>query len=177
MVSHMVPSAPEAPPASPRPSAIDVADALLCVLVFERATSLMLAPRGNHYEVALTREAAPEPLVDLPSALGHAVAARLGLVGGLDPWGAGDRLGHVAVRVGRARGEFVVILRDMETGFEAEVRRLAEYADAATTAELASGDGRIGPYLVEKERAPIGGLEMPLAVAGRASEGVLDMTE
>jgi len=147
----MAPSSPEAPPASPRPSAIDVADALLCVLVFERAAALLLGPRGDRYEVLLTREATPEALVDLPPALGHAVAARLGLMGGLDPWGAGDRLGRVVVRVGRAHGEFVVILRDLETGFEAEVRRLAEYAEAATTDELARGSGRIGPYLVEKE--------------------------
>ena len=147
----MAPSAPAATPASPSLSAIDVADALLGVLVFERATALMLAPRGDRYEAVLTREATPESLAELPPALGHAVAARLGLMGGLDPWGAGDRLGRVAVRVGRARGEFVVILRDPETGFEAEVRRLAQYTDAATTAELASGGGRIGPYLVEKE--------------------------
>ncbi|MCG6925721.1 MAG: serine/threonine protein kinase [Acidobacteria bacterium] len=147
----MAPSAPEATAAPPRHSAIDIADALLCVLVFERASALMLAPGGDRYEVVLTRESAPEPLADLPPTLGHAVAARLGLMGGLDPWGTGDRLGRVTVRVGRARGEFVVILRDLETGFEAELRRLVEYGDAATTGELASGTGRIGPYLIERE--------------------------
>jgi len=147
----MAPSAPAATPRSPSLSAIDVADALLSVLVFERATALMLAPRGDRYEAVLTREATPESLAELPPGLGHAVAARLGLMGGLDPWGAGDRLGRVAVRVGRARGEFVVILRDLETGFEAEVRRLVEYADVVTTVDLASGTGRIGPYLIERE--------------------------
>ena len=163
-----------ATPASPRLSAIDVADALLSVLVFERATTLVLAPRGDRYEVVLTREATPEPLAELPSTLGHAVAARLGLMGGLDPWGAGDRLGRVAVRVGRARGEFVVILRDLETGFEAEVRRLVEHADGATTADLAGGTGRIGPYRIEREvgrgamgivyRATRDGTDTPVAV-------------
>ena len=163
-----------ATPASPRLSAIDVADALLSVLVFERATALVLAPRGDRYEVVLTREATPEPLAELPSTLGHAVAARLGLMGGLDPWGAGDRLGRVAVRVGRARGEFVVILRDLETGFEAEVRRLVEHADGATTADLAGGTGRIGPYRIEREvgrgamgivyRATRDGTDTPVAV-------------
>jgi serine/threonine-protein kinase len=147
----MTPSTLEATSASPRLSAIDVADALLSVLVFERATALMLAPRGDHYEVTLTREATPEVLTELPSAFGHAVAARLGLMGGLDPWGAGDRLGRIVVRVGRAHGEFVVILRDLATGFEVELRRLVEHADAASTADLARGAGRIGPYLIERE--------------------------
>jgi serine/threonine protein kinase len=168
----MASSAPGA--ASPRLSAIDVADALLSVLVFERATTLMLAPRGGVYEVTLARDATPELLVQLPSPLGHAVAARLGLMGGLDPWGAGDRLGRLAVRVGRAHGEFVIILRDLETGFEAEVRRLVEYADAASAADLASGTGRIGPYRIEKQigqgamgmvyRATRDGDSLPVAV-------------
>ncbi len=172
----MAPSTPpEATPASPpRLSAIDVADALLGVLVFEHASALVLAPRDDRYHVTLTREATPEPLVELPLNLGHAVAARLGLMGGLDPWGAGDRLGRVAVRVGRAHGEFVVILRDLETGFEAEVRRLVEYSDAATAVDLARGTGRIGPYVIEGEigrgamgivyRATRDGTRTPVAV-------------
>jgi serine/threonine protein kinase len=149
----MSPTEPAATrPSSDRPSAIDVADALLCVLVFRRATALMLTPRTDRYEVTLTREANPEPLVEVPLALGHAVAARLGLVGGLDPWGAGDRLGRIVVSVGRTRGELVVILRDTEKGFAAEVRRLVAYADAsASTAAVASGSGRIGPYHIEAE--------------------------
>jgi serine/threonine protein kinase len=139
-------------PTSDRVSATDVADALLCVLVLERATALMLAPRADDYEVTLTRDASPETLAELPLALGHAVAARLGLVGGLDPWGAGDRLGRIVVGVGRARGELVVMLRDMEKGFAAEVRRLVAYADvAASTAAVASGRGRIGPYSIQAE--------------------------
>jgi serine/threonine protein kinase len=168
----MASSAPGA--ASPRLSAIDVADALLSVLVFERATTLMLAPRGSVYEVALARDATPELLLHLPPPLGHAVAARLGLMGGLDPWGAGDRLGRIAVRVGQAHGDFVIILRDLETGFEAEVRRLVEYADAANAADLARGTGRIGPYRIEKQigrgamgvvyRATRDGASVPVAV-------------
>jgi len=145
----MTPFVPK--PASPRLSAIDVADALLGILVFERATALMLAPRGDAYQVALARDATPEPFAALPRPLGHAVAARLGLMGGLDPWGAGDRLGRLAVRVGQDRGEFVVILRDLASGFEAEVRRLVAYADASHTADLARGSGRIGPYRIERE--------------------------
>ena len=34
------------------PSATDVADGLLCVLVFQRATALTLGPRGHVYEAA-----------------------------------------------------------------------------------------------------------------------------
>jgi serine/threonine-protein kinase len=56
------------------------------------------------------------------------------------------------ISVGRTRGELVVILRDTEKGFAAEVRRLVAYADAAaSTAAVASGSGRIGPYHIEAE--------------------------
>jgi len=89
---------PQPDPPAPRPGAVDVADALLCVLVFRRAIALTLSPNGREYEVALVREASPEPLLSLP--LGHAVAARLGLMGGLDPWAPGGRLGRIEARVG-----------------------------------------------------------------------------
>jgi serine/threonine protein kinase len=158
-----------------RPSATDVADALLGILVFQRATALMVTPRNDRYEVTLTREVSPEPITDLPMPLGHAVAVRMGLVGGLDPWGAGDRLGRIVASVGRAREELVVILRDTEKGFAAEVRRLVAYAAAsASTAAVASGSGRIGPYHIEAElgrgsmgivyRARRDGAKEPLAV-------------
>jgi serine/threonine-protein kinase len=164
------------PGEAPRwPSATDVADGLLCVLVFQRATALTLSPRGNVYEAALTREASPEPIVELPAPLGHAVAARLGIVAGLDPWGAGDRLGRVVARIGQARGEFVVMLRETEGGFAAELRRLVEGAAAgASTAELAEGTAQIGLYHLEAEigrgsmgivyRARREGSEEPVAV-------------
>ena len=61
-------------------------DARLCIIAFRRATALTLPPNGREHEVALVREALPEPLLSLPLPLGHAVAARLGLMGGLDPW-------------------------------------------------------------------------------------------
>ena len=76
-----------------------MADALLCVLVFRRATALLLSPNDRQYQAALVRETAPEPLLTLPLPLGHAVAARLGLIGGLDPWAQGGRLGRIDVRV------------------------------------------------------------------------------
>ena len=46
-----------------RQDAVDVADALLCVLVFRRATALTLAPNDREYEVALVRESSPETLL------------------------------------------------------------------------------------------------------------------
>ena len=135
-----------------RDSANDVADALLGLLVFRRAAALTLAPRGGEYEVALTQEATPKPLTGLPLPLGHATAARFALIGGLDPWGAGDRLGRIVVRVGRASAEFMVVLRDTHEGFAAELRRLVEFAEAgSTTAELERGAGQIGPYRIEGE--------------------------
>jgi serine/threonine-protein kinase len=144
----------EAPPvdsASPRPSALDVADALLSVLAFRGATALSLAPNGRECEVALVREASVEPLLSLPLPLGHAVAARLGLVGGLDPWAAGARLGRIDLRVGGERGEFLVVLRDTPWGFAVELRRLVAHAMATRTTDVASGAGRIGPYHLERE--------------------------
>jgi len=167
--------APEPTAAPRRDSAVDVADALLCVLVFTRGTALTLAPRGRAYETTLTRDASPEPLPALPLPLGHAVAARLGIVGGLDPWAAGDRLGRIDVQVGQTRGELLVMLRDTPPGFAVELRRLVDYADAAaSTAQLESGTGRIGPYRIEREigrgsmgivyRARRDGLSAPVAL-------------
>ena len=57
-------------------AAIEAREAGADVLVFERATALMLAPRDDRYEVVLTREATPELLAELPPTFGHAVAAR-----------------------------------------------------------------------------------------------------
>jgi serine/threonine protein kinase len=138
-------------PPAPRQGAVDVADALLCVLVFRRATALTLSPNGREYEVALVREALPEPLLSLPLPLGHAVAARLGLMGGLDPWALGGRLGRIAVRVGGTRGEFLVVLRDTPWGFASELRRLVTHSALLETVELAVGHGRIGPYHLDRE--------------------------
>jgi len=157
------------------PSATDVADGLLCVLVFQKATALSIGPRAALYEALLTREAAPEPIAELPHALGHAVAARLGLIAGLDPWGAGDRLGRIVARIGQARGEFVVMLQEAEEGFSVELRRLVEGAAAgASTAELEEGSAQIGLYHLEAEigrgsmgivyRARREGSEDPVAV-------------
>ncbi|HYN01635.1 MAG TPA: serine/threonine-protein kinase [Vicinamibacteria bacterium] len=138
-------------PPAPRPSAVDVADALLCVLVFRRATALTLSPNGREYEVALVREASPESLLSLPLPLGHAVAARLGLMGRLDPWAPGGRLGRIAARVGGMHGEFLVVLRDTPWGFATELRRLVTHAALLETVELAVGHGRIGPYHLDRE--------------------------
>ena len=139
----------ESPPS--RPGAVDVADALLCVLAFRNAAALTLAPNRHEYEVTLVQEASAEPLLTLPLPLGHAVAARLGLVGGLDPWASGGRLGRVDLRVGGERGEFLVILRDSPWGFAVELRRLVQQSAATRTADLESGTGRIGPYHLERE--------------------------
>ena len=142
-------SPPETP--APRQGAVDVADALLCIIAFRRATALTLSPNGREYEVALVREASPEPLLSLPLPLGHAVAARLGLMGGLDPWALGGRLGRIAVRVGGTRGEFLVVLRDTPWGFASELRRLVTHSALLETVELAVGHGRIGPYHLDRE--------------------------
>ncbi len=131
--------------------ALDVADALLCVAAFRDATALTLAPNGREYEVALVREASTESLLTLPLPLGHAVAARLGLVGGLDPWASGARLGRIALRAGGDRAEFLVVLRDTPWGFAVELRRLVTHPAATRAADLASGAGRIGPYHLERE--------------------------
>jgi serine/threonine-protein kinase len=138
-------------PAPPRAGALDVADALLCILAFRQASALTLAPSDRQYEVALDRDGTPAPLLVLPLPLGHAVAARLGLVGGLDPWAPGARLGRLALRAGGERGEFLVVLRDTPWGFAVELRRLVVHAASTRAADVASGAGRIGPYVLEKE--------------------------
>jgi serine/threonine-protein kinase len=142
-------SSPAPDPA--RAGALDVADALLCIAAYRGATALTLSPNGREYEVALVQGAATEPLLTLPLPVGHAVAARLGLVGGLDPWAPGARLGRIALRAGRERGEFLVVLRDTPWGFAVELRRLVAHEAAVRTADLASGGGRIGPYRLERE--------------------------
>ena len=142
---------PQPGPPTPRPGAVDVADALLCVLVFRRAPALTLSPNGREYEVALVREGSPEPLFSLPLPLGHAVAARLGFMGGLDPWAPGGRLGRIEVLVGGTHGEFLVVLRDTPWGFATELRRLVTHSAQIQTVELAVGPGRIGPYHLERE--------------------------
>jgi len=142
---------PQPGPPTPRPGAVDVADALLCVLVFRRAPALTLSPNGREYEVALVREGSPEPLLSLPLPLGHAVAARLGLMGGLDPWAPGGRLGRIEALVEATHAEFLVVLRDTPWGFAAELRRLLTRPALIDTGELAVGHGRIGPYHLERE--------------------------
>ena len=144
-------AAPEAAAPQPRQGAVDVADALLCVLIFRRATALTLSPNGREYEVALVREASPAPLLSLPLPLGHAVAARLGLMGGLDPWAPGGRLGRIEARVRGMHGEFLVVFRDTPWGFAAELRRLVTHSALTETVELAVGHGRIGPYHLDGE--------------------------
>jgi serine/threonine-protein kinase len=145
----------ERPPVDPVPagtSAVDVADALLITLLLRRATALTLAPQGGGFEAALIRVASPEPLLRLPAWLGHAVAARLGIIGGLDPWASGDRLGRIEVTVGAAAGEFVVVLRESGESFAVEVRRLVAYSGAtATIADWAVGETQIGPYRLVHE--------------------------
>jgi len=158
-----------------RLSAIDVADALLAALVTRHATALTLVPRDHEYEVTLARPTSPQTEVRLPLPLGHAVAVRLGLIGGLDPWAGGDRFGHVALVVGRARDEYVVILRDTAVGFAAELRLLAAQRDVtAPIVSIEGGRGQIGPYRVEGElgrgamgivyRATREGLAAPVAI-------------
>ena len=142
---------PQPDPPAPRPGAVDVADALLCIIAFRRATALTLSPNDREYEVALVREGSPEPLFSLPLPLGHAVATRFGLMGGLDPWAPGRRLGRIAARVGGMHGEFLVVLRDTPWGFASELRRLVTRAAPIETAELAVGHGRIGPYHLDRE--------------------------
>jgi serine/threonine-protein kinase len=151
---------PEGESSPARQGAVDVADALLSILAFRRAAALTLAPNRSEYEVTLVREASAEPLLNLPLPLGHAVAARLGLLGGLDPWASGGRLGRVDLRVGGERDEFLVVLRDTPWGFAVELRRLVAHKAATRTADLESGTGRIGPYHLERE-------------AGRGSMGVV----
>jgi eukaryotic-like serine/threonine-protein kinase len=138
-------------PGPARQGALDVADALLCIAVFRGATAVTLNPNGREYEAALVREASAEPLLTLPLPLGHAVAARLGLVGGLDPWAPGARLGRIDLRVGGRRSEFLVVLRDTPWGFAVELRCLVAHAAATRASDLASGAGRIGPYHLEQE--------------------------
>ncbi len=160
--------------ASSRPGALDVADALLSVLVFRGAAALTLAPNEREYEASLVLEASPSPLLTLPLPLGHAVAARLGLVGGLDPWVPGARLGRIDVSAGGKRAELLVVLRDTPWGFSVELRRLVTHEAATRAADLASGAGRIGPYHLEQEigrgsmgivyRARRGGAGPPVAV-------------
>jgi serine/threonine-protein kinase len=148
-------------PDSPaRLSAVDVADALLCLAVLRRADALTLAPNGGEYEVALVRESRRDGVLTLPLPLGHAVAARLGLLGGLDPWAPGRRLGRVDLRLEGRRTELLVALGEAPWGFAVELRPVVAGPAVTGPAEIASGAGRIGPYRIERE-------------AGRGSMGIV----
>lgn len=133
-----------------RLSALDIADLLLSVAARRHSATLTLEPMGTHHEATLLSETGAKSRVSLPGELGDAVAVRLGVVAGSDPWSEDGHLGRVKVRAGSTEADFMVVLRHTTRGWSAEVRRMYE----ADTKPPPTIEGQvpvewIGPYQLE----------------------------
>jgi serine/threonine-protein kinase len=133
------------------PAPVDLADGVLCALILAEATAARVepAPEGG---AAVTVVAGGHALrLALPGEVGEAVAARLALLAGLDPWAAEPSAARLPVRVGEARGEVAVLLEPGPRGVALELRRLPPAVATHLPETSSSAPGRIGPYVVESE--------------------------
>jgi serine/threonine-protein kinase len=147
-------------------SAVDVADVLLWSALKRNVATLIVEPLGGEHSVSLVAASGTPVGTRVPSRLGDALAVRLGILAGVDPWAVDSRLGQLKARLGGLAGEYLVIVRKSPLGLGAEARRVgaAEYAispEDGTLAQLVPevrdllqiqpAPSAIGPYHIEKE--------------------------
>jgi serine/threonine-protein kinase len=114
-------------------SAVDLADALLGVAARRRASGLAVERDGDGHTVSLVL-GAQRRSVRVDSPLGDALAVRLGLLAGIDPWAGESHLGRLRTEGGGADAEYLVVLRGGSRGFGVELRRVVDEASPESTA-------------------------------------------
>jgi serine/threonine protein kinase len=133
------------------PAPVDLADGVLCALVLADGTAARVEPAPES-EAAVTVVAGGHAhRLALPGEVGRAVAARLALLAGLDPWATEPSAARLPVRVGEARSELAVFLEPGPRGVALELRRLPPAVATHLPETSSSVPGRIGPYVVEGE--------------------------
>lgn len=133
------------------PSPIDLADGVLCALVVGDATAARLEPSNASGAALIVVTGGSGRRWLMPRDLGAAVAARLSLLAGLDPWTAAPSAAPLLVRVGDSRAEVVVQAAPGPQGVAVELRRLPNAASSIPLDDAATGPSRLGPYVVEAE--------------------------
>jgi eukaryotic-like serine/threonine-protein kinase len=140
---------PEANAGSAPVSAVDLADLLLAAAARRRSVLVQLRPEASGY--LLTFGEAGGQTLALDTSLGTALAARLGILARLDPWGEGVRFGLVRLRTEKGTTDFLVELDRSPLGTTAEVRRISDAADleaAHAAHQEPEALHRIGAYAV-----------------------------
>jgi serine/threonine-protein kinase len=134
-------------------NAVDLADLLLARFVRTGAVQLSLEPHEGGYSLTCTAEVQAGFELDLPAALGQAVAVRLALLADLDPWTGENHVGRLHLGLGDGRSECVVAMRDGEAGLSLELRRLAALLGERTATVQAGRveTGQVGPYRILDE--------------------------
>jgi serine/threonine-protein kinase len=111
----------------PDVSAVDLADLLLAAAARRRSVTLQIRPESTRHLVTLADAQGKTFSVD--ARLGAALAVRLGILAGLDPWGDGPRIGLIRLQAAKKATEFLVQLERSPLGTNVEVRRLSDSAD------------------------------------------------
>lgn len=141
---------------TPEATAVDWADLCLAAALRSSAASLAVHPQGDAYTVALVQPGGGHATERLGRDLGHAVAARLALLAGADPWAPSPALGRLrVVGPGGASADFLVLSRAGPEGLGTELRRVVApptlEATVALSAATVGSPLRLGAYRLERE--------------------------
>jgi serine/threonine-protein kinase len=137
---------PEVRAAPAEISAVDLADLVLAAAARRRSLSVQLRPEAGGYVLTVGDTA-----LALDPSLGAAVAARLGILARLDPWGEGPRFGLLRLRSGNTAADFLVEADRSPVGNTVDVRRISDAADleaAHAARQENETPRRVGAYAV-----------------------------